>query len=76
MTVLGGQNWTLISPKRGSFLHADLHNEAALKKAHEEYEKFRQKMLSKPSKVEEDFIEAEKEFKQIESMSKGRREKP
>jgi len=53
-----------------------ISNEAALKKAHEEYEKFRQKMLSKPSKVEEDFIEAEKEFKQIESISKGKREKP
>lgn len=47
-----------------------ISNEAALKKAHEEYEKFRQKMLSKPSKVEEDFIEAEKEFRQIESISK------
>ncbi|WP_412754403.1 virulence RhuM family protein [Legionella donaldsonii] len=52
-----------------------ISNETALKKAHEEYEKFRQKMLSNPSKVEEDFIEAEKEFKQIESISKGKKEK-
>ncbi len=46
-------------------------HEAALKKVHAEYEKFRQKILSKPTQVEEDFIEAEKEFKQIESIKKS-----
>lgn len=47
-----------------------ISNEAALKKAHEEYEKFRQKMLGQTTKVEEDFIEAEREFNQVESMGK------
>ncbi|MDP3559110.1 MAG: virulence RhuM family protein [Legionellaceae bacterium] len=45
------------------------HNKA-LKKAHEEYEKFRQNVLTQPTKVEIDFIEAEKELKQIESLKK------
>lgn len=47
-----------------------ISHDKALKKAHEEYEKFRQKMLGQPTQVEEDFIEAEKEFKKIESSSK------
>lgn len=45
------------------------HNKA-LKKAHEEYEKFRHNVLTQPTKVEIDFIEAEKELKQIESLKK------
>lgn len=45
------------------------HN-AALEKAHKEYKKYRKKALSEPSEVEKDFIEAEKEVKQIESKRK------
>lgn len=52
-----------------------ISNETALNKAHEEYEKFRQKILSQPTQVEEDFIEAENEFKQIESISKRKGKK-
>ena len=47
-----------------------ISHDKALKKAHEEYEKFRQKILGQTTQVEEDFIEAEKEFKKIESSSK------
>lgn len=50
-------------------------HEAALKKVHTEYEKFRQKILSQPTKVEEDFIEAEKELKKIESINKQKGKK-
>ena len=46
-----------------------------LKKAHEEYEKFRQNVLTQPTKVELDFIEAEKELKQIESLKKKQEKK-
>ena len=53
-----------------------ISNEAALKKVHKEYEKFRQKTLNQPTQVEEDFIAAEKEFKQIESISKRKGKKP
>lgn len=52
-----------------------ISHESALKKAHEEYEKFRQKILSQPTQVEKDFIEAEKEFKHLESLSKQKRKK-
>jgi hypothetical protein len=50
------------------------HNKA-LKKAHEEYEKFRQNALTQPTKVEEHFIEAEKELKQVESLKKRQEKK-
>jgi hypothetical protein len=42
----------------------------ALKKAHDEYEKFRLKMLENPTEVEKHFIEAEKELKQIKAAKK------
>lgn len=45
-------------------------HEKALKKAHEEYEKFHHKMPNQPTQVEEDFIEAERVFKKIESVNK------
>jgi len=45
-------------------------HEAALQKAHAEYEKYRMKMLEDPTEVENHFIEAEKELKQIESAEK------
>jgi len=45
------------------------HNNA-LKKAHEEYEKFHRNALSQPAKVEEHFIEVERELKQVESIKK------
>lgn len=50
------------------------HNKA-LKKAHEEYEKFRQNALTQPTKVEEHFIEAEKKLKQVESLKKRQEKK-
>lgn len=50
-----------------------ISHDAALKKAHEEYEKFRHKMLYQIAKVEEDFIAAEKEFKQIEVVTKSKK---
>ncbi len=50
-----------------------ISNEMAMRKAHEEYEKFGKKLLEKPTEVEKHFIEAEKEFKRIEaSKRKGR----
>jgi hypothetical protein len=52
-----------------------ISHDTALKKAHEEYEKFRQKMLGQPTQVEEDFIEAEIEFKKIESIRKKKDKK-
>ena len=48
--------------------HAGLiSHEAAIGKAHGEYEKFRQRQLEEPTEVERHFIEAEEELKQIES---------
>jgi len=49
-----------------------ISHDAALQKAHEEYEKFRQAQLAQPTEVEKHFIEAEKELKQIESAKKRR----
>ncbi|MCP4623291.1 MAG: virulence RhuM family protein, partial [bacterium] len=49
-------------------------HEAAIQKAHAEYEKYRLKMLEEPTEVEKHFVEAEKELKQIES-TKNRRGK-
>ncbi|MCX7115391.1 MAG: virulence RhuM family protein [Gammaproteobacteria bacterium] len=49
-------------------------HEAALKKAHEEYEKFHRNELTQPSDVEKHFIEAERELKQVESI-KPKKEK-
>ncbi|KJU86415.1 toxin Fic [Candidatus Magnetobacterium bavaricum] len=43
----------------------DIRHDAALGKAHAEYEKYRKKMLSEPSPVEKHFIEAEEETKQL-----------
>ncbi len=48
----------------------NVSHKAMLQKAHAEYEKYRQKMLSEPSEVEKHFIEAEKEIKEIESLKK------
>ena len=42
----------------------------ALEKAHDEYEKFRLRQLSKTTDVEKHFIEAEQELKRIESSRK------
>lgn len=47
-----------------------IRHDAAMLKAHEEYEKFRQAKLEQPSEVEKHFIEAEKEVKQIEASTK------
>ncbi|MDO8947894.1 MAG: virulence RhuM family protein [Desulfocapsaceae bacterium] len=47
-----------------------ISHEAALQKAHDEYEKFRLKQLNEPTEVEKHFIEAENELKQIEASKK------
>ena len=44
-----------------------ISHEQALKKAHEEYEKYRLKQLEEPTVVEKHFIEAEKQIQQIDS---------
>ncbi len=49
-----------------------ISHDAALRKAHAEYEKFHAQQLGEPTEVEKDFIEAEKELKQIEASRKGR----
>lgn len=46
-------------------------HDAAMDKAHGEYEKFRLRQLEEPTEVEKHFIEAEKELKRIE---KGRKQ--
>ena len=47
-----------------------ISHEAAMTKAHGEYETFRQKEMNKPTEAEKHFIEAEQEMKQIESKKK------
>ncbi|MBT8421202.1 MAG: virulence RhuM family protein [Gammaproteobacteria bacterium] len=47
-------------------------HEAALTKAHAEYEKLRQRQLEAPTEVERHFIAAEAEWKQIEASGKNR----
>ena len=48
-----------------------ISHEAALQKAHEEYERFQLKQLAEPTEVEKHFIEAENELKQLESERKA-----
>ncbi|MBF0353204.1 MAG: virulence RhuM family protein [SAR324 cluster bacterium] len=48
-----------------------ISHDAALQKAHAEYEKFHLMQLDAPTEVEKHFIEAEKELKQIESARKS-----
>lgn len=50
-----------------------ISHEIALKKAHGEYEKYCLNEINKPSEVEKHFIEAEREFKQIEASSGKRK---
>jgi hypothetical protein len=71
------QDWTLrlhqflTMTGRELLEHAGkISHEAALQKAHEEYEKFKIEKLNEPTEVEKHFIEAEKELKQIESGKK------
>jgi hypothetical protein len=53
---------------RELLVHAGaISHEAALEKAHFEYEKFRLQQLEQPTEVEKHFIEAEQELKAIES---------
>ena len=47
-----------------------IRHDAALQKAHEEYEKFRIAELAQPTAAEKHFIEAENELKRIESERK------
>ncbi len=47
-------------------------HDAAMSKAHAEYEKYRLRQLEEPTEVEKHFIEAEKELQRIESSRKDR----
>jgi len=47
-----------------------ISHDTAMAKAHDEYEKFRLRQLAEPTEVENHFIEAERELKQIESTKK------
>lgn len=47
-----------------------INHDEAIKKAHEEYEKFCIHQLEQPTAVEKHFIEAEKELQQLESKLK------
>lgn len=47
-----------------------ISHEEALKKAHIEYEKYRKNLLKEPTEVEKHFIDAEREFKKLESTKK------
>ncbi len=49
-----------------------ISHDAALRKAYDEYEKFRIKRLDEPTAVEKHFIEAENKFKKIEAVTKKR----
>jgi len=50
-----------------------ISHEAALRKSHAEYEKFRIQQLAEPTDVEKHFIEAEKEMKRIEAANKRKK---
>jgi len=52
-----------------------ISHDKALQKAHEEYEKYKNKALNAPSAVEKSFIEAEKELKMIETKIKHKGKK-
>lgn len=47
-----------------------ISHDAAMLKAHEEYEKFHQAQREEPTQVEQHFIEAEQEVKRIEAQSR------
>lgn len=48
----------------------NISHDLALQKAHSEYEKYLQTQLAQPTKVEHDFLEAERALKNIELVSK------
>lgn len=48
-----------------------ISHEQALQKAHAEYDKYKADLLAQPTEVEKDFVEVERELKQIESAKKG-----
>lgn len=48
-----------------------ISHEQALRKAHAEYDKYKAKLLAQPTEVEKDFVQAERELKQIESAKKS-----
>ncbi len=52
-----------------------ISHDKALQKAHEAYEKYKNKALNAPSAVEKSFIEAEKELKMIETKIKHKGKK-
>ena len=57
---------------RDVLTHAgNISHDAALRKAHTEYEKFRARQLAEPTEVEKHFIAAEAQLRQIESSRKS-----
>ena len=52
-----------------------ISHDAAMLKAHEEYEKYRKLQIEQPTEVEKHFIEAEKEVKQIKQSTGRKRSK-
>ena len=47
-----------------------ISHEAAVARAHDEYERFRRQRREAPTEVEKHFVEAEQELKRIESTRK------
>jgi hypothetical protein len=48
-----------------------ISHDAAMVKAHEEYEKLHTRQMEEPTEVEKHFVEAEREFRRIEKMGGG-----
>jgi len=62
--------------ERDILTHAGkISHDAAIQKAHAEYEKFHMNQVNAPAEVEKHFIEAERELKQIEASGKTNRRK-
>ena len=56
---------------RDLLLHTGtVSHEMAMRKAHNEYEKYRTKQLAEPTEVEKHFVEAEQELKKLEATKK------
>jgi len=52
-------------------------HEAALEKAHQEYERFRQRLLQEPTPIERHFLEAEATLKQVKAtLARKQKKKP
>ena len=62
--------------ERDILTHAGtISHDQAIEKARKEYDKFRQSILEEPSPVEQHFVEAVKETKQLEKRHKSSKSK-